>query len=710
MLVWTGVVGIVLGGTYGGGSGTDLQPYQIWTAEQMHEIGLREEDWDKHFRLMVDIDLAGRVYRKALIAPLDTDDIWEFTGPVFGGVFDGNNYAIKNLTIDTAGENNSFLGLFGIIEGENAKVQNLRLLNVSITAGNDGSYIGGLCGTNGSEERLEGGTIRNCGVIGAIKCGDNCSFFGLLCGYNGGHIISCYSAGIVEGDNGAGYLGGLCGKHEDFRNNASIRNSYTTASVRGGFNSWGLGGLCGCMESGDAIINCYGTGSVSGMAGSEDIGGLCGRYICGTIRNCYFLDTSGPDNGYGTPLTDSQMRQQASFVGWDFIGETANGTDDIWRLCGDSLKYPGLAWEYVRIGDFACPDGVSMEDLSYYASQWLMNNCATDNYYCGGADLNHSGVVDLADWGMLAANWLAGGEGNDMVPIPAGTFQMGDSFSEGNARERPVHTVTLSSFYMSKHETSNAQYCQFLNSALAQELITVNSGVVYKAGSGTTFPYCDTSTSSQYSQIAFSNNSFTVRTKGGRRMVNDPMVVVSWYGAVAYCNWRSQQEGLEPCYKLSTWACDFSKNGYRLPTEAQWEYAARGGLSGKRFPWGDTITHSHANYYSRSDYSYDTSPTRGYHPTWNDGIMPYTSPVGSFTPNGYGLYDMVGNVVEWCNDWYSGTYYGSSPETNPTGPLTGNFRVLRGGSWYDLARSCRVAYRPYGTPVIRYGVGFRVCR
>jgi len=344
---------------------------------------------------------------------------------------------------------------------------------------------------------------------------------------------------------------------------------------------------------------------------------------------------------------------------------------------------------------------VDFADLQVLSEQWVEHSYPKD--------LTGDFFFDFADLAVLASQW---NNGNDMVLIPAGTFQMGDSFGEGEYDERPVHTVTLSSFYMSKYETSNSQYCQFLNSALFQGLVTVRNGRVFNAGSETFHSYCDTS--SDYSQIVYSNNSFTVRTKGGRDMTNDPMVQVSWYGAVAYCNWLSQQEGLQPCYDFSTWECDFSKNGYHLPTEAQWEYAARGGLSGGRFSWGDTINHDNANYQAWGIvYSYDTSPytNQTFHPTWNDGIEPYTSPVGSFAPNGYGLYDTAGNVYEWCNDWYGAYDYSSSPQTNPTGSTQDGYRVLRGGCWYFPAHLCRVAYRSSSSPGNRrYFYGFRVCR
>ena len=276
-----------------------------------------------------------------------------------------------------------------------------------------------------------------------------------------------------------------------------------------------------------------------------------------------------------------------------------------------------------------------------------------------------------------------------MALIPAGNFTMGDNL-DGSSVALPLHSVYVSAFYMDKYEVTKA---------LWDEVRAWNggNGYAYESGSGL------------------------------GKAANHPVHMVSWYDAVKWCNARSQKEGLVPCYYTDagltaiyktnevTPFVNWNANGYRLPTEAEWEKAARGGSSGRRFPWSDsdTIQHARANYYSYSStgYAYDTSPTRNYHPTFNDGVLPYTSPVDYFAPNGYGLHDMAGNVWEWCWDWYSGTYYSSSPSSDPRGPTSGSHRVLRGGSWSNSALNCRTASRNSYTPTKRYNhMGFRCAR
>ncbi len=147
-------------------------------------------------------------------------------------------------------------------------------------------------------------------------------------------------------------------------------------------------------------------------------------------------------------------------------------------------------------------------------------------------------------------------------------------------------------------------------------------------------------------------------------------------------------------------------------SEAEWEYAARAGVA-TAYPWGDTITHSQANYFSDAQYAYDTSATRRFHPAYNDGPYPYSSPVGGFAPNGYGLYDMAGNMWERCWDWYFNGYYASSPGSDPQGAVSGTLRAIRSGGWINFATDCRVAYRSGFDPSNageNSNVGFRLAR
>ncbi len=267
---------------------------------------------------------------------------------------------------------------------------------------------------------------------------------------------------------------------------------------------------------------------------------------------------------------------------------------------------------------------------------------------------------------------------------PAGSFSTGDSFAEGDFDERPVHTVYVSAFYMDKFEVTKAKWDEVYMWAIA--------------------------------------NGYSFTNAGDGKAASHPVHRANWYDMVKWCNARSQKEDLTPCYTLagSTYKtgqsapdCNWSASGYRLPTEAEWEKAARGGAGGRRFPWADSdiIQHARANYNSSTSYAYDTSPTRGYHPTYNDAVYPYTSPVGSFAANGHGLYDMAGNVWEWCWDWYSSSYYGSSPGSDPRGPTSGSGRVIRGGGFGSLASSCGSACRDFVNPSDwGYSRGFRSVR
>lgn len=239
------------------------------------------------------------------------------------------------------------------------------------------------------------------------------------------------------------------------------------------------------------------------------------------------------------------------------------------------------------------------------------------------------------------------------VYIPAGSFMMGSGVGVKN--ERPVHMVDLDGFWIDQHEVTNAQFVEFLNDQGNQE------------EGGTTW----LNTEYEDNPIALSGDTWVSEAQ----YQDHPAIHVTWYGARAYCQWA----------------------GRRLPSEAEWEKAARGGLESKKYPWGDQapVCEWHAENGARFDDDLNCD---------NKG----TTAVMSYAPNSYGLYDMAGNVWEWADDWYWGYYYYISPEENPQGPAYGLDRVLRGGGWFTDAYHARVAYRNYDRPDASYNVvGFR---
>jgi formylglycine-generating enzyme required for sulfatase activity len=320
-------------------------------------------------------------------------------------------------------------------------------------------------------------------------------------------------------------------------------------------------------------------------------------------------------------------------------------------------------------------------------------------------DFDFDSDIDVDDYRLLQLRFAGPGMPPGMVLSPGGEFEMGDHQGDGWFDELPVHSVYVNSLYMDIYEVTNQQYANGLNWAFQQELIEdpdTHDGVVY--GRGGVTAYCDTTTSSSFSRVTWDGATFAV-TAGHE---DHPMVEVSWYGAAAYANWLSDMHGRDPSYDLWTWECDFDANGYRLPTEAEWEYGARGGEhdSFYRYPWGDTIDGSMANYQFSGD-PYETGPF-----PWTTPVGYYNGrqiPSGSDMANGYGLYDVAGNVWEWCNDWYGSTYYVLSPYENPRGPANGDNRVIRGGAWGGIEANLPCANRHDRYPDYRqYGHGFRL--
>ncbi|GAB3260928.1 formylglycine-generating enzyme family protein [Arthrobacter pigmenti] len=278
---------------------------------------------------------------------------------------------------------------------------------------------------------------------------------------------------------------------------------------------------------------------------------------------------------------------------------------------------------------------------------------------------------------------------HDDVWLPAGTFEMGDSFGEGcpSDGEQPVHPVFLDSFRVDVTTVTNARFAEFIEATgyRTESEIFGTSAVFHLAAQADSSDILGRAPGAPWWLIV--RGADWAHPSGPdshwSNMPDHPVVQVSWNDAQAYCRWT----------------------GRRLPTEAEWEYAARGGLHNRRYPWGDELLDA--------DGSHHCNIWQGTFPTHNlldDGYLT-TSPVGSFPPNGHGLFEVSGNVWEWCNDWFLPKYYRHSPDRNPPGPTIGTCRVMRGGSYLCHDSYCnryRVAARSANTPDSASGnCGFR---
>ncbi len=376
----------------------------------------------------------------------------------------------------------------------------------------------------------------------------------------------------------------------------------------------------------------------------------------------------------------------------------ADMAGNVWEWTG-SLHDPAYSYRVFRGGSWFSFGGNNCDvSLRGYGHPSLTMSSYNGFRVCRGSQISYANIPDVtgmaesdAEYGITKAGFVLGTISEQFSEtVPAGciitqTPAAGTNVPIGTAvnlvvskGEEHIVEITWVSISdpgvnghegftgdMSKYETTNAQYCQYLNSALSAGLIVVYNNTVYAASDTIhSQPYCDTYISSSYSQIVYSGDIFSVRTRDGFSMDNHPMVMVSWYGATAFCNYY----------------------GYRLPTE--WEWQAVADYNGSyTYGCGTTISQSKANYYLGNSVYCNPLGLTSY---------PYTSPVGYYGTFGYDLADMAGNVWEWTNSLYDPAY---------------SYRVLRGGCWDFIDIYCTVLYRSqYYQKDMNRVLGFRVCR
>ncbi len=328
---------------------------------------------------------------------------------------------------------------------------------------------------------------------------------------------------------------------------------------------------------------------------------------------------------YWFNTSDTQWVHGFSAGGWQHLDASALANGWSWQAWPYAFSKANSSWYYLNQVD----------------GQWVIN-LSTGVWTVFGIPPPPDGMVTIPAGTNAGTNLLGGSE----------------SYSQEYVE---TYSLTVATFYMDRYEVTKALWDE----------------VYAWAGA----------------------NGYTFDNEGSGKDTNHPVHTVNWYDCVKWCNARSESEGREAAYytdavftqRYQTGQVDHvfvkeTASGYRLPTEQQWEYAARGGAVGRRFPWSDSdeIQHTRANYVSSTTQGYDTSLTRGTHPDHETGDEPYTSPVGSFAANGYGVFDMAGNVAEWCFDLL---------------PDVWSSRVVRGGFWNHISFYCRVGYHYWDRPV-----------
>jgi hypothetical protein len=414
--------------SFAGGSGSAENPYLIETVEQLNSIGHNARLMDKHFRLVSDLDLNGLKYYMIAERP-----------HLFTGTFDGAGHTISNILIEPV-FNLSSVGFIGTLEGSAASVQNLTLIDPNVVA-DWGRGVGSLVGINQS------GAVTNCHAV-------NTNVWGLMAvgglvgnNYSYASISDCSATGHVSENTFMsiifGAVGGLVGENSFY---SEIKNSYAKCDVSGDDC---VGGLVGSNLISNTVTNCYAGGTVTGT--STYVGGAVGRNLGSTqIEYCYSsvvvtgptgnsavggfigkMGTSGserytacfwnseingtlPGIGNGTDAnvvgkTTGQMCEASAYLnaGWDFEGETVNGTADIWTIC-EGTNYPRHLWS-IPTADFACPDGVEIYDLAVLSDQWLVEEIPADL-----APPTGDGIVNFADFAVFASQW---GDSKDIYAL-----------------------------------------------------------------------------------------------------------------------------------------------------------------------------------------------------------------------------------------------------------------------------------------------------